>query len=55
MEQVRKDHYLAFYKYLQVCDPSLGAYFLNKTQVHYEMLIEKHFPQVEVVLAQDVE
>jgi hypothetical protein len=57
MEQVRKDHYSAFYKYLLVCDPFLGAYFLNETQVHYDMhlepkmLIKKHFPRIEVVLA----
>jgi hypothetical protein len=50
MEQVRKDHYSTFYKYLPICDPYLGGYFLNETHVHndmnleLEMLIEKHFP-----------
>jgi hypothetical protein len=28
MEQVRKEHYLAFCKHLLVCDPGLGTKFL---------------------------
>jgi hypothetical protein len=30
MEQVRKDHYLAFCKHLPICDPSLGTCFLRE-------------------------
>jgi hypothetical protein len=37
MEYVKKDHYSAFYKHLQVCDPSLGEYFLKDIHVHYDM------------------
>jgi hypothetical protein len=29
MEHVRKDHYLAFYKHLLVCDHFLGVDFLK--------------------------
>jgi hypothetical protein len=31
MEQVKKDHYLAFYKHLPICDPFLGANFEGDT------------------------
>jgi hypothetical protein len=37
MEQVRKDHYLAFCKHLPICDPFLGVNFLREIQVHYDM------------------
>jgi hypothetical protein len=37
MEQVRKDHYLAFCKHLLVCDPTLGPNFLKEIQVQYDM------------------
>jgi hypothetical protein len=37
VEQVRKDHYLTFYKHLLVCDPTLGPNFLKEIQVHYDM------------------
>jgi hypothetical protein len=30
MEQMRKEHYLAFYKHLLVCNPSLGIEFLQE-------------------------
>jgi hypothetical protein len=40
MDQVRKDHYSTFYKHLQVCDPSLGPYFLKETHFHYDMNLE---------------
>ncbi len=40
MKQVMKDHYLAFCKHLLVCDPSMGADFLNEIQVHYDMNLE---------------
>jgi hypothetical protein len=47
MEHVKKDHYSAFCKRLQVCDTFLGANFLKEIQVHcdmnskLEMLIEQ--------------
>lgn len=37
MEQVKKDHYSAFYKHFPVCDPSLGLDFLREIQVQYDM------------------
>jgi hypothetical protein len=30
MDEVRKDHYLAFYKHLPICDTSLGLDFLKE-------------------------
>jgi len=38
MEQVRKDHYLAFCEHLQVCDPFFGGRFLkgDTTSLWYE-------------------
>ncbi len=30
MEQMRKEHYLAFCKHLHVCNPSLGIKFLQE-------------------------
>jgi hypothetical protein len=46
MEQVKKEHYLTFYKHLLVCDWSMGSGFLLEIQTHYdnpklEMLIVK--------------
>ncbi len=47
MEQVRKEHYLAFCKHLHVCDMGFGIKFVQEIQAHYdnnpklEMLIEK--------------
>ncbi len=35
MEQVKKEHYLAFYKYLLVCDLA-GLKFLQEIQTHYD-------------------
>jgi hypothetical protein len=40
MDQVRKDHYSAYYKHLLICDPSLGVDFLKKIQAHYDMNLE---------------
>jgi hypothetical protein len=40
MEQVRKDHYLAFCKHSPIRDPSLGVNFLRELQVPYEMNLE---------------
>lgn len=37
MEQVRKDNYYAFYKYLFIFDHMFGLDFLNEIQVHYNM------------------
>lgn len=34
MEQVRKDNYYAFYKYLFIFDHMFGLDFLNEIQVH---------------------
>jgi hypothetical protein len=36
MEQVRKEHYLACYKHLFVCDLALGFKFLQEIQTHYD-------------------
>jgi hypothetical protein len=46
MEQVRKEHYLAFYKHMTICDHALGPKFLQEIQAHYnnlelEMLTKK--------------
>ncbi len=47
MEQVRKEHYLAFYKHLLVCDLGFGIEHLQEIQAHYDnnpepkMLTEK--------------
>jgi hypothetical protein len=41
MEQMRKDHYLAFCKHLPVCDPSLGVDLLKEIHVHYDMNSER--------------
>jgi hypothetical protein len=30
MDQVKKDHYLAFYKHFPICDLSIGPYFLKE-------------------------
>jgi hypothetical protein len=37
MEQVKKDHYSAFYKHLLVYDQALGFDFIKEIQVHYDM------------------
>ncbi len=39
VEQVKKDHYSAFYKQL-VCDQALSPDFLKEIQVHYDMNLE---------------
>ncbi len=36
MEQVKKEHYLAFYKYLLVCDLGFEIKFLQEIQAHYD-------------------
>jgi hypothetical protein len=47
MEHVRKEHYLTFCKHLPICDPGLGAKFLQEIWALYdnnlepEMLTEK--------------
>ncbi len=40
MEQVKKEHYLAFCKYLFVCDLALGLKFLQEIQTHYDNNLE---------------
>jgi hypothetical protein len=69
MEQVRKDHYLAFCEHLQVCDPFFGCRFLkgDTSSLWYEfgarnvdrkaldVCLFLRLDQVEVVMAQDVE
>jgi hypothetical protein len=36
MEQVRKEHYLTFYKHLLDCDIAFGLEFLWEIQTHYD-------------------
>jgi len=40
MEQVHKNHYFVFCKYLSMCDPTLGLDFLKEIQTHYNMNFE---------------
>jgi hypothetical protein len=37
MDQVWKDNYYAFYKYLLIFDHMFGLDFLKEIQVHYDM------------------
>jgi hypothetical protein len=37
MDQIKKDHYSAFYKHLRICDPTFSPNFLKEIQVHYNM------------------
>jgi hypothetical protein len=40
MEQVKKEHYLAFCKHLLVCDLVLGLKFLQEIQARYDNNLE---------------
>jgi hypothetical protein len=68
MEQVKKDHYLAFYKHLPICDPFLGANFEGDTcALWYELRVENAnkktldvhlflcFSWTQIFMVQDVE
>ncbi len=37
MENVQKEHMIAFHKRLHVCEPTLGIEFLQQIQVHNNM------------------
>jgi hypothetical protein len=37
MENVRKEHMIAFCKRLPICDPAFGPEFIKQIQVHYNM------------------
>jgi hypothetical protein len=44
MDIVRKKHTTPFHKHLLVCDPTLGAIFLQQIQFHYDLnLVPKMF------------
>jgi hypothetical protein len=40
MENVQKEHMIAFYKRLLVCDPTFSPEFLKQIQIHYNMNLD---------------